>query len=90
MNVKDKVLWYLSVYEGEKQGAEKRVEQDLICELPRKEHSKISEMIFFAFMDLENKGNLKFMPYCEMSDDQKFRCDREGKIFYKIINKNIG
>ncbi len=89
MNVKEKVLWYLSVYDGEKQGAKKRVEEDLIMGLPRKEHNKISDMIFNAFMDLEGKGNIKIIPYDEMTDNQKFRFDREGKIFYRIINKNI-
>ena len=89
MDVKEKILWYLAVYDGERQGAEKRVEQDLIRDLPRKEHNKIPDMIFFGFMELERKGNIKFIPYNEMTDNQKFRNDREGKTFYRIINKNI-
>ncbi len=89
MNVKEKILWYLSVYDGEKQGALKRVEEDLICTLPRKEHGKISDMISLAFLELQTKGNIKIIPYENMTENQKFRFDNEGKIFYKILNKNI-
>ena len=49
-------------------------------ELPRKEHNKISDMIFNAFIDLEGEGNIKIIPYDEMTDNQKFRFDREGKM----------
>ncbi len=89
MNVKERILHYLVVYDGEKQGAEKRVKEDLLFELPRNEHKRITEIVFYAFMELEGKGNIKIIPYEKMTANQKHRFDTENKIFYQIINRNI-
>ena len=89
MNVKEKILHYLFVYDGEEQGAEKRVEEDLARELPRKDHKRIGEIFFNAFAELRRKGNIEIIPYENMTDNQRHRSNTENKIFYRIVNKNI-
>ncbi|MDE6597079.1 MAG: hypothetical protein K2K60_00390 [Clostridia bacterium] len=89
MDIKNKILHYLFVYDGELEGTEKRVKEDLRRELYKPTDTKLSEYFYNAISDLVNKGNIEILPYEDMTTNQRYKFNQEGKTLYRIINKNI-
>ena len=87
--LKEKILYYLSVYYGECQGAEKRLKEYIAQHTNRSECNKWYDALSYAFDDLINEGNIRVMLYEKMTGNQKYAFDYEGKTFYEIISKDI-
>jgi len=85
MDVKERLLWYLRVYDGRSKPAKARTEEDICREYPRKEQDRMICYIFSALSELESEGKIKLIPYSEMTASQRKTYDEDLDAIYKIF-----
>ena len=87
MDLKERILYYLVLYNGRSKPVKEIVEQDIILEVSIKEQDRYLYNIGSCFLELEKEGKIKLIPYSEMNCDQRFAYDRDKDTIYEIINK---
>ena len=88
MDVKDRLLWYLRVYDGRSKLAKARTEEDIYIEFSRKEQTRMVCYMYDAIAELEQEGKIRLIPYSEMNAQQKKTYDEDQEAIYEIIKKN--
>ncbi len=89
MKIKERIIYYLDIYDGEEQGTIKRVSEDLISCSPKRNTYEILNMIYTAFQELVADKKIELIVCEKMTPTQLHRFNMESKTFYRIIDRNV-